>query len=251
MDILVGLLVLLLLTGGGGSLLGTLLLNGDLSVVLAVLLDEVGEILDGTRALVSNGSVLGAGGVELDSRETLDLIGDVVQGGVNLGDDNLVLELRSGVLGGKVVILGSKSLAVTAPGSVKLNKDILGVVKDDIVVALGNNNCDGTLLGLGDGLRLDAGLNLASVELLNELGDAVVGDLLLLIEGELLVLDNLLDSERGELVGLEVQVTSVSTESLGVNGSEVDLALVLLPALWCYTTRPHNKTSLKGIGLDP
>ncbi|KAI6760212.1 hypothetical protein HG531_013413 [Fusarium graminearum] len=232
MNILVGLLglllLLLLLTGGRGSLLCTLLLDGDLSLVLAVLLDEVGEVLDGSRALVSNGSVLGTSGVELDGRETLDLIGDVVQGGVNLGDDNLVLELRSSVLRSKVIVLGSESLAVTTPGSVKLNKDILGVIKDDIVVALGNNNCDGTLLGLGDGLRLDAGLNLASVELLNELGDVVVGDLLLLVEGELLVLDNLLDGERGELVGLEVQVTSVGTESLSIDGGEVDLALVLL-----------------------
>ena len=225
---LLGLLLLLLLTGGGGSLLGTLLLDRELGVVLAVLLDKVGEVLDGARALVSDGGVLATGGVELDGREALNLVGDVVQGSINLGDDNLVLELRSGVLRSKVVVLGSKSLAVTTPGSVELNQDILGVIEDNVVVALGDNNGDGTLLGLGDGLRLDAGLDLASVELLNELGNAVVGDLLLLVEGELLVLDNLLDSERGELVGLEVQVTGVSTESLGVNGSEVDLALVLL-----------------------
>lgn len=225
---LLGLLLLLLLTGGGGSLLGTLLLDRDLGLVLAVLLDEVGKVLDSTRALVGDGGVLATGGVELDGRETLDLIRDIVQGGVNLGNDNLVLELRSSVLRSKVVVLGSKSLAVTAPGSVELNQNILGVVKDDVVVALGDNNGDGTLLGLRDRLRLDAGLNLASAELLNELGNVVVGDLLLLVEGELLVLDNLLDGERGELVGLEVQVTGVSTESLGVDSGEVNLALELL-----------------------
>jgi hypothetical protein len=222
------LLLLLLLTGGGGSLLSALLLDGELGLVLAVLLDEVGEVLDGARALVGDGSVLSTSGEELDGGESLNLVGDIVQGSVDLGDDDLVLELGSGELRSKVIVLGGKSLAVTAPGSVELNQDILGVIEDNVIVALGDYNSDGTLLGLGDGLRLDARLNLASGEVLNELGNVVMCDLLLLVEGELLVLDNLLDGERGELVSLEVQVTGVSAEGLGVNCGKVDLALELL-----------------------
>lgn len=47
------------------------------------------------------------------------------------------------------------------------------------------------------------------------------------MEGELLVLGGLLDGESGPLL-LQVQVTSVSTESSGINGGKVDLALELL-----------------------
>lgn len=206
----------------GGSGNGLLSLLGGSSLVLAVLGDELDQVLNGAGARVLNGLVLGTGSVELDGGEALDLIGNVVLGSINLGNDNLVLELGVGVEGSKLIVLGSESLAVTAPGSVELNEDILGVIKDNVVVALGDDDGDGALLGLGDGLRLDGRLNLASNEVIDELLDGLGGDLLLLVEGELLVLGGLLDGEGRELVGLEVQVAGVSTESLGVDGSEVD-----------------------------
>ena len=56
----------------------------------------------------------------------------------------------------------------------------------------------------------------------------VVSELLVLIEGELLVLDGLLDGECGPLVNLEVQITRVCAEGLGVNRCEAELSLVLL-----------------------
>lgn len=92
---------------------------------------------------------------------------------------------------------------MTAPGSVELDEDILVVVDAiNVLVVLGDNGDDGALLLLGDGLRLDAGLDLAGSEVVDELGNGIVGDLSLLVEGELLVLADLLDGERGELVGL-------------------------------------------------
>lgn len=207
------------LGGSGNGLLG--LIRGS-SLVLAVLGDELDQVLNGAGARVLNGLVLGTSSVKLDGGEALDLIGNVVEGSINLGDDNLVLELGVGIEGSKLIVLGSESLAVTAPGSVELNEDILGVVKNNVVVALGDDDGDGALLGLGDGLRLDGRLDLAANEVVNELLDGLDGNLLLLVEGELLVLGSLLDGESRELVGLEVQVAGVSTESLGVNGSEVD-----------------------------
>lgn len=226
---LLGLLSLLLGGSRGGlALLGALLLDGDLGLVLSVLLDELDQVLNGAGAGVGDGGILVACGVELDGGEALNLIGNVVGGSVNLGDDDLVLELRLLVQLTKLLVLGGQSLAVTAPGGVELNQDILLVIKDNLLVVLGNDNSDGTVVGLRDGLGLDAGLHLAGRELLNELGDVIVGDLLLLVKGELLVLDGLLDGERGELVGGEVEVAGVSTERLGVDGSEVDLAAVLL-----------------------
>ena len=230
LSLLLGLLSLLLslLRSSGGSLLGTLSLDGDAGLVLALLLNELDEVLDGAGTLVGDGVLLVTGGEELDGREALDLIRDIVGSSVNLGNDNLVLELRVGVLGAEVVVLGGQSLAVTAPGGVELDEDILLVVEDNVIVVLGDNNGNGAVLGLGDGLRLDARLNLAGNKVLEELGDVVSGQLLLLVKGELLVLLDLLDGERGELVGLEVQVGGVSTEGLGVNDTNVDLALVLL-----------------------
>ena len=89
--------------------------NLNLRLVLAVLLDERDQVLNSPGSRVGDGLGLLAGGVQLDGGEALDLIRNVVEGGVNLGDDNLVLELRLGVQAGEVLVLGGKSLAVTAP----------------------------------------------------------------------------------------------------------------------------------------
>lgn len=117
---------------------------------------------------------------------------------------------------------------MTAPRGVELDEDVLSVVEDDLLVVVGNDDGDGAVLLLGNRLALDAGLHLAAAEVVDELGDGLDGDVLGLLEGELLVLDRVLDGERRPLANLEVQVARVLAERLGVDGGKVDLALVLL-----------------------
>lgn len=80
---------------------------------------------------------------------------------------------------------------------------------------------------LGDRFALDAGLNLARNEIVEEFTNGLLGDVGT-GEGELLVLLCVLNGKCGPLANLEVQVCGVLTECLCVNGSKVDLALVLL-----------------------
>jgi len=85
---------------GHAGLLGVV---GDVGVdlVLAVLLDEGCEILDGARARVRDWVGLCASGEELDGGEAGDLVGDVVGGRVDFGDGDLfgvgrVVEVEGG-----------------------------------------------------------------------------------------------------------------------------------------------------------
>lgn len=217
--------------GGSLSLLGHTLsldivgLGVSGNLVATVLGDEGGKVLNSTGTAVLDGLTLSMGGEELDGRETLDLVGNVVGGGIDLGDSDLVrvgLEQLT-----ELLVLGSKGLAVTAPGGVELNQDILVGVHDNLVVVLGNNDGDGAVVLLGDGVGLDAGVDLAGNERVKELSNLLLGEVSAL-EGELLVLLGVLNGEGGPLANLEVEVTSVLAECLGVNSSKVDLALVLL-----------------------
>jgi len=237
LDDLGGLGNLVLDTRGSGGLLGhtvsldTLggLLLGDSDLVAAVVANKLSKGLDGTGTAVLNGLVLGAGLEELDGRKARDVIGNVVSGGINLGDSDLVGE--GGVLLGELVVLGGEGLAVSAPGGVELKKNILVVVNNEILVALGDDHSGTRLLLLGNRLALDAGLNLALNELLNESADSLLADVLdgtLLGEGVLLVLGDVLDGESGPGADLEVKVAGVLAESGSVDGSEVDLSAVLL-----------------------
>lgn len=195
------------------------------NLVATVLGDESSEVLNSAGTAVLDGLTLAVGREELDGGETLDLVGDVVGGGIDLCDGDLVgvgLEQLT-----QLLVLGSKGLAVTAPGGVELNQDILVGVHDNLVVVLGDNDGNGAVVLLGDGVGLDAGVDLAGGELVEELGDLLLGKVSAL-EGELLVLLGVLDGEGGPLANLEVEVASVLTEGLGVDGSKVDLALVLL-----------------------
>ena len=117
---------------------------------------------------------------------------------------------------------------MTAPWCVELKENILLVVENLSLVVVGNDDGDGTILVLRNGLRLDGRLDLAGNKVINELGDASKVDLLGLVIGVLGVLANVLDSEGGPLANLKVQVTTVLAESLSINGSEVDDTLVLL-----------------------
>ena len=117
---------------------------------------------------------------------------------------------------------------MTAPWSVELEENILLVIENLGLVVVGNDDGDGTILVLRNGLRLDGRLDLAGNKVVNKLGNASKVDLLGLVVGVLGVLANVLDSEGGPLANLKVQVTTVLAESLSINGSEVDDTLVLL-----------------------
>ena len=124
--------------------------------------------------------------------------------------------------------MGDKRFAVTAPWSVELQKNIFVVVHDNRVVVVSHNEMHRPILLLRDSLGLDAWLNLAVNEVLNKLADIFRGELLALVEGELLVLDCFLDGEGGPLVDLKVQVAGMRAIRLRVDDSEVDGTLVFL-----------------------
>lgn len=114
------------------------------------------------------------------------------------------------------------------PWGIEFKKNVVLVVDNHILVVMGHDHGNGTLLLFWNGLGLDARIDLAVEEFLDEGADFLLGELLLLVKGELLVLDDLLDGEGGPLAVLEVEVLGVSAESLSVDGCEIDLALVFL-----------------------
>ncbi len=202
--------------------------RADVNVVATVVTDESGQVLDGAGARVLDGLALLASLEQLDSRETLDLVWNVVQGGVNLGDNNLVGVVL--VETGQLLVLGSQSLAVSAPWGVELEENVLVAVDDEFLVVLRHDDSDWAVLLLWDGLALDASLDLAGKVFVDEFADVLLAQILLaalLFVWELLVLGDVLNSECRELSDLEVEVACVLAEGLRVDGGEVDGALVL------------------------
>ena len=200
--------------------------NRNIKVVRAVVLDEVDKVLNSAGTRVVDWVTLLASLEELDGWETLDLIWNIVGSGINLGNDDLVGVVL--VETGELIVLWCKRLAVTTPWSVELEENIGIAVDDNFLVVLGHNNSDWSLLLLWNWLALDAWLDLASAEVLNELGKELQGKLLditSLSVWELLVLGGVLNGESWPLANFEVEVASVLAESLCVDGGEVDLAL--------------------------
>jgi len=206
-----------------------LLGHRDVNPVASVVADEVDQILNRARTGVIDRLVLGAGFEQLDGREALDLIGHVVGRGVDLGDDDFVGVALVHL--GQLVVLGRQGLAVAAPGGVELEEHVLVVVDDDVLVVLGDDNSNGPLLLLGDGLALDTRLELAGDVVVDEGADVLGADVFdraLLGVGEFLVLLRVLDGEGGPGAGLEVEVGGVLAEGGGIDCGEVDFALMLL-----------------------
>lgn len=214
--------------GDIASLLGLALTTGHaLGLVFAVLLDKSGQVLHGARPRILNGLALGTSRVELDGREASDRIRDVVGGGVDLGNGDLLGQITRVHLG-ELVVFGRKRLAVTAPRGIELQQDILVIVDDELLVALADNNGDRALLGLGDGLGLDTRLDLALQNILDELANGLGLDLFGLVEGVLDVLCGVLDGKGWERLWLQIKVASVGTKQLGIQGDNVDGTAVLL-----------------------
>lgn len=82
------------------------------------------------------------------------IVWHVVGGGVHLGDHQVLLAF---VLFGERHVVGLQFLAVAAPGSVKLDEDVLLGVHDDLVKRFAHHDCDRSLV-LRHRLRLDDGL---------------------------------------------------------------------------------------------
>ena len=118
-------------------------------------------------------------------------------------------------------------LAVSTPGGVEFQENVLLVVNDKFLVAVTHNHGNITLLAFGNGLGLDAGLNFAINHVLDELSNLLGVNLLGLVVWVLSILGGLLDRKSGEGLGLQVEVSSVGTEQLGVEGDNVDLPAVL------------------------
>lgn len=123
---------------------------------------------------------------------------------------------------------GLLRFTMTAPGGVELEKNIVLIFQNDFFVVVGHNDLNRALLLLWNGLRLDAGGDLAVHEFLNECANIVVCKLLVLIKRKFLILDRLLDGESWPFAVFEVQVTSVCAECLRVNGGKADDTLMLL-----------------------
>ena len=117
---------------------------------------------------------------------------------------------------------------MTAPWGIEFKEDVILVFDDHILVIMRDNDLDGPFLLLRNGLRLDAGLDLAVNEVLDEFADFVVCDLAFLAEGEFGVLDCVLDGKGGPFSILKIQVASVCAEGFGIDCSEIDRSLVLL-----------------------
>jgi len=199
-----------------GSLLG-----GGTSGTL--LLDEGSHVLDGTGTRVLDLGVV-SGGVKDEGGESLDLSGGVVGGGIDLGDDDVLVVLEKLT---ELLVLGGEGLAVAAPGGVELNEDILGGIEDDILEGLSDDDGDGSVVGLRDGLRLDVG-NEGSGLVSSEVGaEGLGGDLIGLVEDELLGLLTVLDDDSGGGSG-ESERLSVLGPLDSVKLDEGELGAVLL-----------------------
>ena len=92
---------------GLDSVVGIFLLAVGVDLVASVVADEVCEVLDSSRTTVLDGRRLVLGGEELDGGETLDLIGNVVEGSVDLGDGNKRREIGKEFT--KLFVLGSET----------------------------------------------------------------------------------------------------------------------------------------------
>mmetsp|Transcript_33786 Transcript_33786/g.77188 ORF Transcript_33786/g.77188 Transcript_33786/m.77188 type:complete len:481 (+) Transcript_33786:242-1684(+) len=148
--------------------------------------------------------VLGVAVEKQDGGEALDvhLLRRVVGGGVHLSDhqgfDTLQVVAEPGPD-------GLQLLAVSAPGSIELDQDVLGLVVDDLIEGVGSHNLDRGILHRGDVLGLAVRLELASGVISERsqnvgLGDLGVGEGVLLQPG-LLLLSRDRHHENGGAVG--------------------------------------------------
>lgn len=117
-----------------------------------------------------------------------------------------------------------KLTAVAAPGSVKLGKDILGLITVDVVPVVGDKPINRTLGG-GDRLRLDARRDLTDNILLDKVLDSLGSGLAR--QGELSLVGKVLDHKGGPRVTREVERLAVVNKLDSINVNKVDRTLEL------------------------
>lgn len=93
--------------GGLGVVARLVLALERVHLVLAVLLDELGEVFDGARAGVGDWFLFATGGEEFDGREALDFVGDVVGCGVHFGDGDFG---AGGIHGSELFVFGGQAI---------------------------------------------------------------------------------------------------------------------------------------------
>lgn len=216
--------------------------------VLPVFLDELHQVFHGAGTRVRNRIRFVAGREQFDGGETLNLIRNIIGRRINFGDDHfggkvgvtLVQKTKFFVFGSEPDRFQSVNVpesyqefpdnlrfAMTTPWRIELQQNVLGVIQNNVIIIVRNDHRDRTVLLLRDGLRLDAGFDLAVHKVLNKGADGLLGDRLALVEGKLLVLDCLLNG-KGRPLLLEVEITCVSTKGFRINGGKVNDPLVLL-----------------------
>lgn len=142
-----------------------------------MLLEELEESILGSLSLILNWGILAIGGVELESRESLDLNSrNFVFGGINLDQEDLVVSFQSL---SSLFVDRSEGLAVSAPWSVEFNQNVSSRSKDDVIEALSDNDLDSLVVLLRDFSRLEVSFELFVFEVVNEPQESLLGDLFL------------------------------------------------------------------------
>lgn len=137
-------------------------------------LNPVNDSLGGSVSVEVDWVGLVISWVELEGWESLDGDGfDFVQSGIDLGDNDVgvLLELLSSLLP-----FWGERLAVSTPWGVELDEDVLGVVKDLRLERLSDQNLDWAFVGGWDLLRLKVSGEFSGVEVVDESGDGLSGE---------------------------------------------------------------------------
>ena len=116
---------------------------------------------------------------------------------------------------------------INSPWSVELDKDILRVVKDNILELLLDKNKDILVLSLRNRLALERWLKLALEITFNQLIDKLGSNRLVLVERVLQLLAQILENETRPLGLNQVKSLAVVTKLNSIDPDKVDLALVL------------------------
>lgn len=135
----------------------------------------------------------------------------------------------------KLVPLGGESLAVSAPRRIVFHEDILGLISDDLLPLGADDDLDGTVVGLRDGLGLAVGVQGAALEVSDELGDLIgIKGVDVTFEHVFLeVCAGLNNADGGHVGGGDTEELSETFLDAGGDsgGREEDLALVCVGSL--------------------
>lgn len=157
------------------SLTDLLALAGDLHpLVLGVVLDPLHDSVGVSLSVVLEGFGCFVLAPEFESGEALDVhSGNLVFSRIDLHQEDVGVDGQSPC---SLVVVGSQVLAVSAPGGVELNQDLLVRVNHNFFEILSDNNLDGFVIFLRDGGRFEEGVDLSVVDSLHEGGELIGGN---------------------------------------------------------------------------